>query len=52
MIQEIIVAIIGIAVLGLVIQRIYHFFRSDNKSEGACGCSSCHCNTTKIDKRA
>lgn len=49
MIQEIIVAIIGIAVLVVLGRHIYKFFCDDNR--GACGCSSCHCNVTKTDKR-
>lgn len=47
MIQEIIVAIIGLAVVGIVARRIYLFFFGKAKNDSVCGCSSCHCNTVK-----
>lgn len=47
MVQEIIVAVIGIATLGILGKRIYLFFFGKAKSGGNCGCSSCHCNTVK-----
>lgn len=47
MVQEIIVAIIGFIVLGIVAYKIYSFFFVKNKPEGACGCSSCHCNVPR-----
>ena len=45
MYQEIIVTIIGIAVVALVIYKTYNFFFSKNEQKGSCGCSNCGCNT-------
>jgi len=45
MFQEIIVAIIGLAVALIVIYKVYNFFFSKNEHKGSCGCSSCGCNT-------
>lgn len=51
MIQEIIVAAIGIIVGIILIYKIFSFFFRSSKSKGSCGCSSCHCNTSqKINK--
>lgn len=47
MIQEIIVAIIGLMVAGTVAYKIYNFFFVKEKSGGSCGCSSCHCNVSE-----
>ncbi len=47
MIQEIIVAIIGLTVAGTVAYKMYTFFFVKEKSGGPCGCSSCHCNVSK-----
>jgi hypothetical protein len=47
MIQEIIVAIIGIVVFGILAYKLYAFFFIKNEASGACGCSSCHCNISK-----
>ncbi len=47
MIQEIIVAIIGILVLGIVVRRIYLFFFGKRQAENACKCSGCHYNAVK-----
>lgn len=46
MIQEIIVAIIGLIVSGTVGYRMYTFFFVKDKSGGPCGCSNCHCNVS------
>lgn len=52
--QEIIVAIIGVAVALLVVMKIYRFFYTE-KGEGDCGCSGCGCTTkqkhVKIKRR-
>ncbi|MDR2950433.1 MAG: hypothetical protein LBV71_14670 [Prevotella sp.] len=45
MFQEIIVAIIGLAVALLVAYKIYGFFFSKNEQKGSYGCSSCGCST-------
>lgn len=50
MIQEIIVALIAILVLGILGYRVYLFFFVKNEGGGACGCSSCHCNVSKKSK--
>ncbi|WP_242047154.1 FeoB-associated Cys-rich membrane protein [Dysgonomonas sp. HGC4] len=47
MIQEIIVTIIGLAVAATLGYKVYSFFFLKEKSGGACGCSSCHCNVEK-----
>lgn len=47
MIQEIIVVIIGIAVLAILVRRIYLFFFSKAKERSGYGCSGCCCNTSK-----
>lgn len=47
MVQEIIVAIIGLVVAGTIVYKMYSFFFEKDKSGGACGCSSCHCNVPK-----
>ncbi len=47
MVQEIIVAIIGISVVAILVYRLYQFFFGKNKASGMCGCSSCHCNVAK-----
>lgn len=47
MIQEILVAIVGIIVLLIVISKVYKFFFSKEEQKNRCGCSGCHCNTAK-----
>lgn len=47
MIQEIIVAVVGLAVLGWIGYKVYSFFFGKNKGRTACGCSSCHCHVTE-----
>lgn len=45
MYQEIIVAIIGLAVALIVIYRVYNFFFSRNEQKRSYGCSKCGCST-------
>lgn len=45
MFQEIIVALVGIAVLLIVGFKVYGFFFTKNEQKRSCGCSSCGCNT-------
>lgn len=47
MVQEIIVIIIGLIVAATLVYKIYSFFFVKEKSGGACGCSSCHCNVAE-----
>ncbi len=50
MTQEIIVAIIGIALFAYLVYKLYKLFFVKNEKVGACGCSSCHCNLSKKEK--
>lgn len=45
MFQEIIVALIGMAVALIVIYKVYRFFSVKNGQKNSCGCSSCGCST-------
>jgi len=48
MIQEVIVGIIGVAILTLLLYRTYtFFFTKKDERKGSCGCASCHCNISK-----
>lgn len=47
MIQEIIVAIIALLVIIYLGYKVYQFFFTKEGIKGACGCSDCHCNTSK-----
>lgn len=51
MYQEVIVAIIGLAVALIVISKVYNFFFSKNEQKGSCGCSSCGCNTKRKEAK-
>lgn len=51
MIQEIIVGLIGAIVILILIYKVYSFLFTDNKQNGGCGCSNCHCNTEKKTKK-
>ncbi len=51
--QEIIVAIVGIAILLIIIRGVYRFFFTEKKKTSGCGCSNCGCsNGYKAKKEA
>lgn len=50
MVQEIIVAIIGILVIGWIIYKVRLFFITKAEDKSYCGCSSCHCNINKKER--
>lgn len=47
MIQELIVAIIGVIVAIIIIYKIYSFFFVKDERKKSCGCSSCGCRVKK-----
>ena len=50
MIQEIVVAIIGVLLVAYIGRQLYRFFFTKSENNGACGCGSCHCNVSKKSK--
>lgn len=46
MIQELIVALIGILVFFLVLRRLYSFFFVKKEKQKLCGCSGCACSVS------
>lgn len=47
MVQEIIVGIIGLLVVGYIAYKIYKLIFAKSEDSTMCGCGSCHCNNSK-----